>query len=181
MKKILVILITLLFLAGSSLGSEEMEQEFIERFEEFIAAKDLNFRKLQEIWIPGDAPVMEFNSTQQDLQITMLSGIKEIQFIDIFPVIQKGIDEGIEIEGERYKVNLPPYKMLSIEYKKEIEGGSGGWSMVVGEKRRKTVPRGTREIGRRIKGKCDFHSAIVPQFSCLWWRVALLRVQQLRL
>ena len=146
MKKTLVILITLLFLVGSSLGSEEIEQEFIERFEEFIAAKDLNFRKLQEIWIPGDAPVMEFNSTQQDLQITMLSGIKEIQFIDIFPVIQKGIDEGIEIEGERYKVNLPPYKMLSIEYEKEIAGGSGGWSMVVGEKDGKLFLAGLEKL-----------------------------------
>ena len=131
--KYILITITALLLSSSVQASEEMETEFIERFKLFIQTENLSQENLKKVWLYEDTPTQEFVRSSAKLEATISRGIGSIQIIDIYPALKNGMAEPFEMEGDTYRINLTPYKMLEIEYVKKIEGGSAGWSYVIGE------------------------------------------------
>lgn len=145
MKRILTIF-TLLGLCLTCFGSEKMETEFEARFKAFIEAKNLKPDVLKEIWIIGDSPFSQIHGTQGSLEQTMARGISSFEIVEIYSGMKEGIMNPVEIEGETYQVNLKPYKMMQIEYVEKIEGGSAGWSYLLGERNGKLYMVGLRKI-----------------------------------
>ena len=132
MKKIIPI-ITLLCIALSCLASEGMETEFETRFRTFIESENVSMNALKEIWISGDTPTKQFVETQGNLEATISRGLGSLEIVEIYPMMVDRIKKPMMIEGTEYVINLEPYKMLEIKYKNKIEGGSAGWSYVLGK------------------------------------------------
>ncbi|CAA6697445.1 Unannotated [Lentimonas sp. CC19] len=132
MKKIIT-LITLFSIGLTCLASDEMEAEFEARFRTFIESGNVSMDALKEVWVYEDTPTKQFIGTQGNLEATISRGLDSLAIVEIYPMMAERIKKPMTIEGTEYVINLEPYKMLEIKYKNKIEGGSAGWSYVLGK------------------------------------------------
>lgn len=132
MKKIIT-LITLFSIGLTCLASDEMEAEFEARFRTFIESGNVSMDALKEVWVYEDTPTKQFIGTQGNLEATISRGLDNLAIVEIYPMMVERIKKPMTIEGTEYAINLEPYKMLEIKYKNKIEGGSAGWSYVLGK------------------------------------------------
>ena len=129
-----LLLAALLATATHLPASEEMEKEFKERFRAFIEAGDVSRQALETVWLYEDTPTREFIRSQGKFESTIARGLETIEIVDIYPQMREGLDDPVQLEGATYVINLEPYGMLEATYRQEIEGGSDGWSYVLGKK-----------------------------------------------
>ena len=140
--------ITTLLLSLSCFASENMESEFLKRFEAFIQEGNFSKEKLNEVWRVQDTPPKLFAQTLDGLKELKEQGIGETRFHEIYPAMKEGISKPMEVEGKTYTPNLTPYKMVEIKYSAKIplkNGSKTGWSYVVGESGGKLYMMGLRE------------------------------------
>ena len=121
------------FLAPAFLHADEKaEAEFIALVREMEASGSM--KSVMEIYLPGDAPSDIALSTHKNIESIISRGIESIGFVEIYPNMKAGLTETMTIAGRDYVINVDPYKMLEVRYAKKIEGGSSGYSVVVGKK-----------------------------------------------
>ena len=132
MKKLQAILISLSLIAGSILCAGEKEAEFIERFRAVIAAEDMTPYKLHEIWSVDDATThyVMYMMTRESIKDAMLRGIEDIEIVDFS--IPDGTPKNT-LEGVTYEYRPTPTKLLSVTYKKKMDGAPFKWSWALGE------------------------------------------------
>ena len=131
--KEIITLITLFSIGLTCLASDEMEAEFEARFRTFIESGNVSMDALKEVWVYEDTPTKQFIGTQGNLEATISRGLDSLAIVEIYPMMVERIKKPMTIEGTEYAINLKPYKMLEIKYKNKIEGGSAGWSYVLGK------------------------------------------------
>jgi len=132
MKKLITIL-TLLSLGLACFAAEEIETEFEVRFRTFIESGNVSMDALKEVWLYEDTPTKQFIGTQGNFESTISRGLSSLEIVDIYPMMVERIKKPMTIEGTEYAINLEPYKMVEIKYRNKIEGGSAGWSYVLGK------------------------------------------------
>lgn len=113
-------------------ADEKAEAQFIALIREMEASGSM--KSVMEIYLPGDAPSDLALNTHRNLETIVTRGIESIGFVEIYPNMKAGLTEAMTIEGRDYVINVEPYKMLEVMYSKKIEGGSSGYSVVVGKK-----------------------------------------------
>jgi hypothetical protein len=132
MKNIITIL-TLFSIGLTCFASDEMEAEFEARFRTLIESGNVSMNALKEVWVYEDTPTKQFIGTQGNLEATISRGLGSLKIVEIYPMMVERIKKPMTIEGTEYAINLEPYKMLEIKYKNKIEGGSSGWSYILGK------------------------------------------------
>lgn len=135
--KLILLSVTALLIFGSCCASEEMEFEFLERFETFIQEGDFSKEKLNTVWLFQDTPPKPFTETLDQFKRLKEQGIGKSDFHEVYSRILEDIAHPIEIEGKKYLASPPPYKMVRIDYSKkdalDDEIARTGWGYVLGE------------------------------------------------
>jgi len=132
MKKIITAII-LFSLALTCIASEEIEKEFEARFKAFIENKSLNPEELDKVRMKADSPPQNQTlHSMRNFEQAMTRGISSIKLVEIYPMMKERVSKPIEERGVKYVLNIKPYKMLEVEYIEKIEGGSSGWSSLIG-------------------------------------------------
>lgn len=132
MKNTLLVLITLTLITASPLCASEQETEFIERFRSVIEAEDMTPHKLLDIWSFNESTThyVMYMRIRGSIKDAMLRGIEDIEIVDFS--IPEGTPKNI-LEGVTYEYKPTPTKLLSVTYKKKMEGAAFKWSWALGE------------------------------------------------
>ena len=144
MKKIITIL-ALFSIGLTCFASDEMEAEFEARFRALIESENVSMDTLKKVWLYEDTPTKQFIGTQGNFESTISRGLESLEIVDIYPMMVERIKKPMTIEETEYAINLEPYKMVEIKYKNKIEGGSSGWSYVLGKSEEKLYMVGLKK------------------------------------
>lgn len=143
--KIHVILFAIIGLFAPALlhANEKAEADLIALVRKIEASGSL--APLSEVYLSADAPLSMSMSIHKNFEAIITRGIERIGFIEIFPMMKERASKPMTIEGKEYSINVAPYKMLEVIYAKKIEGGSSGFSVIVGEKEGRLWIAGLKE------------------------------------
>lgn len=130
--RITFIILIGLFCPAFLQANEKSEADLIALVRKVEASGSL--ASLSEVYLSEDAPPSMSMSTHKNFEAIITRGIERIGFIEIFPMMKERASKPMTIEGKEYSINVVPYKMLEVIYSKKIEGGSSGFSVIVGEK-----------------------------------------------
>lgn len=111
-------------------AGEPEEEDFKRRLASIVEAADMVL--VDTIYIRGDTPQKQALVTTNHVEAIIVRKIKKVTFADIFPKIKERLSTPIEIDGKKYLPNLPPYRMVTIEYEVPIKNGSAGYSALAG-------------------------------------------------
>jgi hypothetical protein len=124
--------LSLTFLSISTIWAGEKETNFTERFEAVVQAESMSPEKLKSVWSFDQATTnyVMYDRVRNSIEDAMLRGIEKIEIVDF------NIPEGTpknELEGVKYDYKPTPTKLLSVTYKKRMEGTPFKWSWPLGE------------------------------------------------
>lgn len=133
MKRNLLLLLSALFITSCCFADTAQEKALLDRINTMIAQRDPS-----QIHSLKKSPPVSMEEAVMDenfAQLMMVQGVKEMKFIDIFPVIAAKAEKVVEKNGKKYVIDVKPYKMLEIDLKDANLKGTynGGRAVLVGE------------------------------------------------
>jgi hypothetical protein len=128
---ILPILTVIMSSAFGQISTKE-EAAFLDQIQDIVKSGSL--KSLSEIYQPGDSPQREVLEVNQSFEALISRGLESAELIEIFPMMKESLLKPMQMDGKSFTLNVKPYKMIELKFKTKIEGGSSGFTLVVGER-----------------------------------------------
>ena len=143
MKKILLLI--LIAISSHCMASEADEKDLIARIQKFIAEKDMELLK-PTIWDYEQMPLAQVMDTFKDFQILALAGAESMEFTEVYPIMKEQYFKPHKIGDSTYELNVAPYKMLEMRYKRVFKNADYGFSAITGYRDGKLWITGLRKV-----------------------------------